>query len=78
MYHVNKLKMKKKGEFRFFYHYYKQKGKMSVHFRNFCTVVDNVICNVPCETKWKNTQPRLIMQGWATNVKIENQIATII
>ncbi len=64
-------------KYRFFYHYYKQKGKMSVHFRNSCQVVDNVICNVPCETKWKPTQPRLIMQGWAQCVNIENNIAKI-
>lgn len=63
--------------YRFFYHYYKQKGKMSIHFRNSCTVVDNIICNVPCETKWKSSQPRLIMQGFAKNVNIKNGVATI-
>ena len=47
-------------KYRFFYHYYKQKGKMSIHFKKTCCVVDNIICNVPCETKWKKTQPRLI------------------
>lgn len=57
-------------KYRFFYHYYKQKGKMSIHFKKSCTVVDDVICQVPCETKWKNTQPRLIMQGFAHNVEI--------
>jgi hypothetical protein len=57
-------------KYRFFYHFYKQKGKMSVHFRNSCTVVDNVECRVPCETKWNKTQPRLVMRGFATEVKI--------
>jgi len=65
-------------KYRFFYHYYKQKGRMSVHFRNSCTVVDDIICNVPCETKWKQTQPRLIMQGWANNVEIKENKAYII
>lgn len=64
-------------EYRFFYHYYKQKGKMSVHFRNQCSVVDNVICKVPCETKWKSTQPRLVMQGFAHSVTFKNNEAII-
>lgn len=64
-------------QYRFFYHYYKQKGKMSIHFRNACTVVDNVVCNVPCETKWKPTQPILVMQGFAKEVTIKGGIATI-
>jgi hypothetical protein len=67
----------KNNKYRFFYHFYKQKGKMSVHFRNQCTVVDNIICAVPCETKWKPTQPRLVMQGFATSVEIRNNNAYI-
>ena len=65
-------------KYRFFYHFYKQKGKMSVHFKRSCTVVDDIICNVPCETKWRRTQPRLIMQGFAKSVKILNNKAYII
>lgn len=64
-------------KYRFFYHFYKQKGKMSVHFKNTCNVVDNVECSVPCETKWNKTQPRLVMRGFATNVNIKNGIAYI-
>lgn len=64
-------------KYRFFYHYFKQKGKMSIHFRNKCTVVDNIICHVPCETKWKPTQPRLVMIGWASNVEINEGTAII-
>ena len=59
-------------KYRFFYHFYKQQGKMSIHFRDKCTVVDDVICAAPCETKWKKTQPRLVMQGYATEVNIIN------
>jgi hypothetical protein len=69
--------MNKVKEYRFFYHYYKQKGKMSIHFRNSCTIVGNIECNVPCETKWKNSQPRLIMQGFCKEVKFENGKAII-
>jgi hypothetical protein len=63
--------------YRFFYHFYKQKGKMSIHFKNSCVVVDDVICNVPCETKWKLRQPRLVMQGYATNVRFEGNVGII-
>lgn len=64
-------------KYRFFYHYYKQKKKMSVHFRGMCMVVDDVICLASCETKWKKTQPNLVMQGFATDVKIINNQAII-
>lgn len=67
----------KNKKYRFFYHYYKQKGKMSIHFKNTCTVVDNIICKTECETKWKNSQPRLVMQGFASNVEIKNGVAYI-
>lgn len=63
--------------YRFFYHYYKAKGKMSVHWKNTCYVVDKVVCQVPCETKWKVRQPRLVMQGFCSGLDIRNGIATI-
>jgi hypothetical protein len=50
---------------------------MSVHFNNTCTKVDDVICSVPCETKWSKTQPNLRMQGWASRVIINNNTAFI-
>jgi len=64
-------------KYRFFYHYFKQKKKMSLHFKKQCIIVDNIICKVPCETKWNKIQPYLVMQGYATNVIIENNIAII-
>ncbi len=66
-----------KGEYRFFYHYYKQYNKMSVHFKRQCFVVDSIECNTHCETKWNKTQPHLVMQGFAENVVIENGKAII-
>jgi hypothetical protein len=70
--------IKKKGQKRFFYHYYKQKKRMSFHFSNeSCQVVDNIVCSVPSETKWKKTQPNLIMRGWATGYSLENNVITI-
>jgi len=65
------------SKYRFFYHFFKQKGKMSVHFRNSCTIVNDVICEVPCETKWNKTQPKLVMRGFATKVEIIDNKAYI-
>jgi hypothetical protein len=50
---------------------------MSIHYRGTCTPVDNVDCRVPCETKWSDRQPYLVMQGYATSVTIDNGIAVI-
>jgi hypothetical protein len=50
---------------------------MSVHFRNKCYVVNDVECNVPCETKWNQQQPNLVMRGFAKNVSIINDKAVI-
>ena len=51
---------------------------MSIHWKGACYVVDNIICKVPCETKWNKRQPKLIMRGWATTVKFTKNIATIL
>lgn len=64
-------------KYRFFYHYYKQKGKMSVHYRGTCTTVDDVICRVSCQTKWNKTQPNLVMQGYANSVEFRDGVAII-
>ena len=65
-------------KYRFFYHYYKQKRKMSVHFRGKCTVVDDILCKVPCETKWNLEQPMLVMRGFAHDVQFSDNKAVII
>ena len=51
---------------------------MSVHFRGQCIKVDDVVCKVPTETKWNKTQPNLVLRGFASDVNIENNIATIL
>lgn len=43
---------------------------MTVHFRKKCYLVKAVDCLVPCETKWNRNQPKVVMQGWATNIAI--------
>lgn len=64
-------------KYRFFYHYFKGKKKMSIHFKNKCNIVDNIICEVPCETKWNKRQPYLVMRGFCSDVIIKNNIAII-
>ena len=63
---------------RFFYHYFRGQKKMSIHFKDKCEVVDNIICEVPCETKWSVRQPYLVMRGFAKNVIIKGGEARII
>ncbi len=62
---------------RFFYHYHKSKRKMSIHYRKSCLIVDNVVCNVPCETKWNKQQPRLVMRGFCKEIKVVDKTAYI-
>lgn len=50
---------------------------MSVHFRNKCMPCQEVICNVPCETKRNRIQPYLVMRGYASNVRYENDTVII-
>jgi hypothetical protein len=64
--------------YRFFYHYYKAKQKMTVHFRGKCHTVKHVRCLVPCETKWNPTQPNIVMQGFAHDVTIDTVTDTAI
>lgn len=59
-------------QYTFFYHYFKQKKMMSVHFKGACHVTPNVICTVPCETKWNKRQPQLVMKGKCKNIIIKD------
>ena len=65
------------GTYRFFYHYFRGKKAMSVHFKGACHVVDDIICDVPCETKWNDRQPYLVMRGWAHEVTFKDGKAHI-
>lgn len=64
-------------KYRFFYHYRKCDGRMSVHFRNTCMPCQDVKCMVPCETKRNKRQPFLVMQGFCKSVKVEDGVAVI-
>lgn len=59
-------------KYRFFYHYRRSDKRMSVHFMKQCIPCENVICNVPCETKRNKTQPFLVLQGFAKNIRFDN------
>jgi hypothetical protein len=56
---------------RFFYHFNKARRAMTVHFMGTCYIVQNVVCRVPCETKWQARQPRLVMRGFAHTLAID-------
>lgn len=62
--------MIKPKKYRFFYHYYRQYDCMSIHYKGACTRVDSVVCEAKNETKRNKTQPRLVIQGFSSNVKI--------
>lgn len=55
-------------KYRFFYHYRRSDGKMTVHFRGKCIIAQNVFCTVPCETKRNKVQPYLVLQGFCKEV----------
>jgi len=62
--------------YRFFYHYNKPASlsagepRLSVHFRNTCHIVKSITYYVPCESKINKRQPRCVMAGSASMVKV--------
>lgn len=60
----------KPREYRFFFHYNRREDSMSVHFRRKCLIVDRVVCNVPVDSKRRDVQPKLVLQGHAAGVSI--------
>lgn len=67
----------------FFYHYNKpasqQRGKpvISVHYRNKCLLVDNLVCNVKTWGHINKKQPRFVIKGKASKVEIVDNVAHI-
>lgn len=62
---------------RFFYHWFRQKNCWSVHFAGACHAVEHIHCYAVCETKRRKIQPKAVMQGWASSVRIKNGVAEI-
>lgn len=56
-------------KYRFFFHYRKSTGGMTVHFKGICYPCIDVECLVPIETKRNNVQPRLVLQGFCSNIE---------
>lgn len=68
---------KRKALYTFWFHYNKQKDMMSVHFRDKCIIVKDVICNRECFSKWNERQPHIVMKGLAKDVIVKNGKAYI-
>lgn len=54
--------------YRFFYHYNKANNGMTVHFRGTCYITTHIKCVVKCNTKYRTIQPRLVMEGWCSEI----------
>lgn len=67
--------MKEGKKYRFFLHYNKPLTKIrgvhtwSVHFKKRCYFTENIECKVATESKTNKTQPYVVMQGMATEIK---------
>lgn len=62
----------------FYYHYDRHGGfKMIVHFKGRNRQVNQVNCLVPCYSKFRKNQPKLVMRGKARKVVVKNRIAII-
>ena len=65
-------------KYRFYFHYYKAKKCLSIHWQGACHQVRDVKVLVPTESKWNKRQPMLVIQGWASEVEFsEDGCATI-
>lgn len=62
---------------RFFFHFRKVTGELTLHWNKQCISIKDIVCNVPIQTKWNKQQPRVVLQGFANNVEINNGIAII-
>jgi len=70
---------RQEGKWRFFYHYNKKARCMTVHFANACHLAPSGLkCYVPAESKVNKRQPYIVMQGWASEVRIKNGVAHIL
>lgn len=62
---------------RFFFHYRKSTGQMTVHFGGQCIPCRDIKCMNAVETKRNKRQPFLVMQGFAENVVIKDGVVII-
>lgn len=71
-------------KYRFFFHYNKPlsrslgKHMWSVHYKKKCLFAEKIVCNTITESKTRNTQPYVVMEGFATEVvQLNNKIFII-
>jgi hypothetical protein len=69
------VKLKKR---RFFFHFRKSTGELTLHWNKQCIQVKDIVCNVPLETKWNKQQPRVVLRGFASDIQITNGKALIL
>ena len=61
--------MEKDKEYVFWFHYNKHESReqkrpqITVHFKNKCHIVDNVVINVPTHGHIRNDQPYFVIKG---------------
>lgn len=67
----------------FWFHYNKPASKtvgkpqITIHYKNECIIVDNLICNVPTLGRLRKTQPHWVVAGKTRGIDIKDGIATI-
>jgi hypothetical protein len=68
--------MMKTKPFAFFFHYNKPLSQswgrniLSIHYKGYCHFVEGLKCNVPIATRNRKSQPRCVMAGKASEIKI--------
>lgn len=75
--------MTKDKQYIFWFHYNKHKSvkakkpQITLHYKNTCIILDNIVCNVKTRGKINKTQPFFVISGKTKNISINNLIATI-
>lgn len=62
---------------RFFYHYRRTTGGMTVHYKGHCHPCKDVRCLVPSETHHRKDQPRLVIRGFCQGLDFSGGTITI-
>ncbi len=68
---------------KFFYHYNKPSSKkagkpqISLHFKQTCYIVDNIVVGVPTAGRINKRQPYFVMVGNAATIEFKDNIAYI-
>lgn len=67
----------------FFFHYNKpasrQRGKpvISIHYKDRCLLVDNIVCSVETKGRINKRQPFFVIAGKASDISIKDNIAYV-